>query len=149
MQWPNPFTALKMVPFSLLESARQIAIQLSTTCIYPCLGSTMPCCIQGAVCRPDAITAPDLDQLFGGHLNLALMHPFATSLQLDQAPVGTCTYCHTMIQLPALLTAGVHLSEPYQLSGLLGPQNTSARRSWLHRLFRTILRGTCKRRICM
>lgn len=49
--------------------------------------------LSGAVCRPDAITAPDLDQLFGGHLNLALMHPFATSIQLDQAPVGAYTYC--------------------------------------------------------
>ncbi|KAL3148282.1 hypothetical protein ABBQ38_013748 [Trebouxia sp. C0009 RCD-2024] len=37
--------------------------------------------------RAEAITAPDLDQLFGGHLNLALMHPFATSWQLDQAPL--------------------------------------------------------------
>ena len=102
----------------------------------------MPCCIQGvihlsgAVCRPDAITAPDLDQLFGGHLNLALMHPFAMSIQLDQAPVSTCAYCHIMLQPTAPLTAGIHVAETCQSFELLVPQNATSCRRWLHHLYR-------------
>ena len=44
-------------------------------------------------CRPDAITVPDLDEFFGGRLNLALMNPFAASVHLDEYPVKPQLQC--------------------------------------------------------
>ena len=61
---------------------------MTTTGICPCW------------CRLDTITVPDLDELFGGRLNLAMMNPFASNL--DEAPVSTALANFTLPAKPCL-----------------------------------------------
>ena len=51
-------------------------------------------------CRPDAITVPDLDQLFASCLNLALEDPFGAADHMNEALVSV-TKC-SLHSLPVL-----------------------------------------------